>query len=238
MLMKRSIVYAMIMMVMMTAQVISQPPGTQQGTSAFSGRTAKIALLWGDQFQPAAVGIKAVSNLQQYAKTNGLPIGSFDKVWIAKGDLSEYLVLFMIADSQVQITAAEKEKIRNYLKSGGFLVLDDAAFDQDRSPSAAALSQIANDLADPGNLENIPNDHAIYSIMYDFGGPPFLSTESPSRGQNEKPRWLRGLMINGRLAMVLSDRGYSTAWSKFPQHNVSNDFGLNLISFALVSRKR
>ncbi len=97
--MKRSSMCAVVLFMMMAAQVLPQPPGTQPGTSASGGKTAKIALLWGDQFPPAAVGIKAVSNLQQHAKINGLPIGAFDKVWIAKGDLTQYLVLFMIADS-------------------------------------------------------------------------------------------------------------------------------------------
>ncbi len=138
----------------------------------------------------------------------------------------------------MQITQAEKENLKSYIISGGFLVLDDAAYELENSPSAAALLQIANDLAGPGGLVNIPNDHSIYSIRYDLGGPPFLSTVSLPRGQNEKNRWLRGLMINGRLAMVMSDRGYSTVWSGHSQDTVYNNFAINLFYYALVSRKR
>jgi hypothetical protein len=122
--------------------------------------------------------------------------------------------------------------------SGGFLVLDDAAYDRENSPSSAALTQIANDLAEPGELVDIPNDHAIYSIMHDFGGPPFIPNQQFRQTRNDKPQWLKGMMLNGRLALLLSDRGYSTAWSANPGESTSSNFGLNLISYALVSRKR
>jgi hypothetical protein len=227
-----------ITMMALTPPLFSQPPGYQPGPSAVSVKTARIALAWGDLFQPASIGIKAVSNLQLAARTNGLPIGGFDKIWISSGDLSSHLVVFMIADSQVQLTDAEKGKLRNYMKSGGFLVLDDAVPDKENSPSSAALLQIANDLAGSNGLVNIPNDHLIYTIMYDLGGPPLINLGNMQRARNDKPQWLRGVMVDGRLALLLSDRGYSTAWSANPGDSTSNDFGLNLISYALVSRER
>ncbi len=113
-------------------------------------------------------------------------------------------------------------------------MLDDALAEQEKSPSLAALIQMANDLAGSNGLENIPNDHPIYTIMYDLGGPPFYSTYDMPKTRNDKPQWLRGMM-GGRLRSCFR-RGYSTAWSH--GRAVKAEEFVNLNSYALVSRKK
>ena len=79
-------------------------------------------------------------------------------------------------------------------------------------------------------IEPISDDHEIYNCFYQMGGAP-VGNNSGSR-----PLALEGISINGRLAVLISQRGYWESFTGRSRHYSPGPmmFGTNMIVYAVT----
>ena len=132
-------------------------------------------------------------------------------------DVSEYVdpdglfkqpMLLWSSIREVNLSQAEKENLRKYLvEKQGFLFIDGNSSD-DASEFLTSIRSNLRDILPQFPITRIPNNHEIYSIFYEMGGPPLGPT---SQRAMEDGNYLEGIFINEELAVVISDRNYWNA---------------------------
>lgn len=168
--------WGVALLLLMYGVASAQPPGYSSDTSVpMGGGGMKIGLMWGEQLQPAQMGMKAVSNLQRAASIAGLAVSEGGQTRISSADLSGYAVILVSADAQFQLSDTEKKKLRDFISSGGLIVLDNATPLKSQGAAEASLRQMAKDIAGSGKLKQIPSNHKIYNSPNMLGGPPIGS---------------------------------------------------------------
>ena len=89
-------------------------------------------------------------------------------------------------------------------------------------------------------LEELPNDHEIYSCFFEFeDGPPTTSHELNGWGDGLVHRHLYAVQRNGRIGLLYSNKDYSSEWDFHPDTKrfMAVDptrFGVNMIVYALT----
>ena len=130
-------------------------------------------------------------------------------------------------DTGVYLSEAERENLRRYLvEKGGFLYVDDSS--RSEGEFYRSIRRLLEELLPMYPIEPIPDDHEIYSCFYHMGGAPV--------GMGPKIRPLEGISINGRLAVLISQRGY---WDSFTGKNRYYSpgvmrFGTNMVVYAVT----
>ncbi len=166
-----------------------------------------------------------------------------------------------------EISQSEGANLGKYLLNGGFAFVDDDNCGGEVA-EACLRAMIRKSLAENGyeegkdwNFERLPNDHPLYHCYFDFDGVPIsndnffngILTRNPEHGLiNYFPRgvivkdYLEGIIIDGRLILILSLKDFTTAWvgwgnpgSSIVEHHELNNtrqrqFGVNVIVFALT----
>ncbi|HWO89669.1 MAG TPA: DUF4159 domain-containing protein, partial [Gemmatimonadales bacterium] len=91
-----------------------------------------------------------------------------------------------------------------------------------------------------GPLRRVPDSHPLYSCFFRFeDGPPTTSHELNGWGDNLVHRYLDAVERGGKLAVLYSNKDYSSEWNYHPQSKrlfaVDNTrFAVNLIVYALT----
>ena len=121
-------------------------------------------------------------------------------------------LLLMSGMREMKLSQAEVENLRKYLvDKGGFLFIDDYSDGNDAFASSVRgmLRYVLPDYP----VKIIPNDHEIYRIFYEMGGPPLGSIDClQRRGRDvDATNYLEGVFIGDRLAVIISDRDYWNA---------------------------
>jgi len=144
-------------------------------------------------------------------------------------ELENYPFLYMTGHGQVRFSEAERKRLREYLRSGGFLYADDD-YGMDESFRAEMAKVFPN-----SELVELPFEHPIYHIFYDFdNGPPQIHkhTEGPPKGY--------GIFEAGRLVVFYTyNSNPSDGWTA--AHNDPADIreqafrmGVNVVLYALL----
>ena len=118
----------------------------------------------------------------------------------------------------------ERENLHRYLANGGFLLFSNAATSDSDARGVAnsiefelwkVLGEVAHDLVDIGKK------HQIYRSFFDL--PSLLG--------------LRGIALDGRIAVIYEDSGYGTAWAteKNGKREPYMRLGVNIIVYALTT---
>ncbi|MBA7595543.1 hypothetical protein ES703_02507 [subsurface metagenome] len=145
-------------------------------------------------------------------------------------EIENYPILYMTGHGKVSFSKAERERLREYLRSGGFLYADDD-YGMDESFRAEIAEVFPN-----SELVELPYDHLIYHIFYDFAnGPPqtHKHVEGPPKGF--------GLFDAGRLVIFYTvNSNPSDGWTV--AHNNPPDvrehafrMGINIVLYALLN---
>lgn len=170
-------------------------------------------------------------------------------------------IIFMIGYSAEPIyTKEEAKNLGKYLREGGFLFIDDAFAYESGSFNQKSRQLIRDALGYDAIFEKIPTSHPLFRAWEDFNSVPAgddnirpngMSLANPNPAQLLKPvaeryKYIEGVFLNGRLAVVLSSKGYSRAWADWlknpssfggPQDNTRQlQFGLNIIVFASTQK--
>ncbi len=174
-----------------------------------------------------------------------------DQVVIAS---SRVAGIFVIVDTQFQLSETEKKKLRDFISKGGLIVLDDPNAAMPASQSLAAMTQTIYDITGNKRLQMIKNDHTIYTTPNRTGGPPLGADTAMSKvGQTLRTGYddsyidnkvdasrgatLQGVESGGRLTMLLTSKGYSPKWSEYSNNDPQMKFGVNLIAYAVAQKK-
>ncbi len=166
-------------------------------------------------------------------------------------------VFFFAFKIAYELTESELEALGRYLVEGGFVFADSHPLYSWSTGANCHEKAILGALETQGiksEFEIIPADHPIYHCFFDFDGPPSAadgalavsleggSTVVTDRSQFKWKDHLKGVIANGRLVAVLSEKGYYSPWADWglgmaydkldPTRQLQ--FGINTIVFALI----
>lgn len=179
-----------------------------------------------------AIVIDAVA---RYTSIDVAPSGAI--VPLSSAALLRYPLAFLTGHLPVRFTAAERAMLRKYTDRGGLLFVDDHNHDVDGVFHKTCTEELTQSL---GPLTRIPNTHPLYRSFFTFvDGPPTTSHELNGWGDNLVHDHLLGIERHGRLAVIYSNKDYSSEWSFHPENkrflSVDNTrFGVNLVVYALT----
>ncbi len=121
-------------------------------------------------------------------------------------DLHRLPFMFMTAEGYYTLNERQKQNLKRYLIQGGFLLMDDCAFNDSGDYFYQSSCRLLAELFGKGAVKSIGTDHEIFHNLYDLSriGLPFL------QGQNHGAR---GVFIEDRLAVFLSSTDLHCGWT-------------------------
>lgn len=146
-------------------------------------------------------------------------------------ELFQHPFLFMTGHGNVKFSEEEIQRLRLYLFYGGFLYADD-----DYGMDKAFRREIKRVFPEK-DLVELPFNHPIYHILYDFpSGPPKIHEH------DGKPPQAFGLFHQGRLVLVYTyETNISDGWADPEVHQDPPEIreqafrmGLNILIYALL----
>jgi hypothetical protein len=179
------------------------------------------------------VGPSAEPNLLEYIRQNtNIPVNPvYESVDLMSDRLFSYSMIFMTGHGNVSFNAQEIQRLREYLRRGGFLYADDC-YGMD-----AAFRREMKKLFPDQELVEIPFSHPIYTIQYQFpNGPPKIHEH------DGKPPQGFGLFMDGRLVVYytyeadphdgwVDERVHGNPWNVRER---ALQFGTNLVLWLLT----
>lgn len=172
--------------------------------------------------------------LRAIAARTALPVERDEvRIRLTDSTLFDYPFLHITGHGEMRLSDVEVERLREYLRRGGFLHVDDN-YGLDES----FRREIARVFPDRPLVE-VPLSHPIYHLVYDFPkGPPKIHEHDGKPGQGF------GIFLGTRLAVYYTysvDLG--NGWEDlgtYPDppelHEQALRMGVNLFTYAITSR--
>ncbi|MFC1692587.1 DUF4159 domain-containing protein, partial [Candidatus Latescibacterota bacterium] len=220
--------------------MIIQDPTNKQEISGF----VYIATAWGTQLRPPDNLKRAVINLVEAVNRYTNINAKVDThLFLDSRKIFETPFVYIVIDQSFEITEIEKKNFGDYLRSGGFAVLDNGTPEQEYGQAEAALRKILRDsLGADAKFLPIPNDHPLYHSFFDFDdGPPqgsevalnYIQASARTR-PTPAVHYLEGIWLNERLVAIYSDKGYAIKWKDLSNNEPQLKMGVNMVVFALT----
>lgn len=156
-------------------------------------------------------------------------------VTLDNDDLFRFPLMIFVSEHQpMNLNAAERERLRRYLKGGGFLFVSECSAKLRLRPTLRSELQA---LLPEAKLKPIPLDHALYQAPYRI--PRIVPARRSGRTVHE------GAELNGRLVLVYSQNAEECSWQSWrwtgplcaclpPDFEYAFQFGVNLVYYALT----
>ena len=176
-----------------------------------------------------------IDTIARYTSIPVTPSGVI--VPLASPDLMRFPFAFLTGHLPVRFTSAERDRLREWIARGGFLFVDDHNHDIDGAFHKTVTEEIARAV---GPLVELPNSNALYKSFFTFAdGPPATGHELNGWGDNLVHKHLLAVMREGRIAVLYSNKDYSSEWGYHPENkrflSVDNTkFAVNLVVHALT----
>lgn len=189
----------------------------------------------GDWDSAPLVPANIIDSIARYTSIDVAPTGAI--VALSSRDVFRYPLLYLTGHLPVRFTAAERANVSEFVRRGGFLFIDDHNHDIDGAFHKTVTEEIARAV---GPLVELPNDHALYRAFFRFDdGPPTTSHELNGWGDNLVHKHLQGVIRDGRIAVLYSNKDYSSEWGYHPDNKrflaVDNTkFAVNVVVYALT----
>jgi hypothetical protein len=189
----------------------------------------------GDWDSAPLVPANLVDTLARYTTLRVAPAGAVAP--LASEALFRYPFAYLTGHLPVRFSDAERRNLARWVERGGFLFVDDHNHDVDGVFHKTCVEEIERAL---GPLVVLPNDHALYRAFFAFAdGPPTTSHELNGWGDNLVHRELRAVVRGGRVAVLYSNKDYSSEWNYHPDNkrflSVDNTrFFVNIVAYALT----
>jgi hypothetical protein len=194
---------------------------------------------------------RAMQNLAEYLETyTDIKVDIQQRFTLDDGNLIRMKVplIFVMGHYQLEYNQAEAKNLGEYLRAGGFLLVDDSYFLKGGPFDTSARAMIRDALGADANFETLPNDHWLYHCFFDFNGPPAgddVARPYPGRGVKNIYDHLEAVFLDGRMAVLFSNKSLNNAWNGDWRVNPAslggpiNDtrqmqFGVNILVFALT----
>ena len=223
--------------------MIIQDPNDKKSIKGF----IYIATLWGAQLEPSYK--RAVIHLSDAVNRYTSIRSRVDKhLFVDSRKLFNTPFVFLCVDGQFELTEIEAKNFGEYLRKGGFAVLDNGKPEDEFGAGEASLRKMLRDaLGNDAKFLPIPNDHPVYHCFFDFDeGPPNgaeinLSQvigagegNKRSRTMPKQVHYLEGITIDDRLVAIYSDKGYALKWAANTNNEPQLKIGVNMVVFALT----
>jgi len=243
--MRKICIWAVLLTLVSTVSIFAQ---NRQGTvTPFGGNRSPYTDRQG-QIDPSAVtvtrlhyggggdwywGSSALPNFLDFIRDNSnFPVDTMEKsVQIMDDNLFQYPFLFATGHGIMKFTDEEKERLRTYLKGGGFLFINDS-YGMDKN-----LRKEIRKLFPERELAELPFEHPIYHCYYDFpNGPPKIHEH------DGKPAQGFGVLIDGRVVLFyLYESDIGDGWEDPQVHDdppekreAAMKMGMNIIVYAMT----
>jgi len=190
----------------------------------------------GDWDSAPLVPANVIDSVARYTAIPVAPTGAI--VPLASPDLLRFPFAFLTGHLPVRFTSAERERLREWIARGGFLFVDDHNHDIDGQFHKTVTEELTRAL---GPMVDVPNDSPLYRAFFTFpDGPPATGHELNGWGDNLVHKHLRAVMRAGRIAVLYSNKDYSSEWGYHPENkrflSVDNTkFAVNVVVYALTS---
>ena len=190
----------------------------------------------GDWDSAPLVPPNIIDTIARYTSIAVRPTGV--TVPLASPDLMRFPFAYLTGHLPVRFTSAERDRLREWIGRGGFLFVDDHNHDIDGAFHKTVTEEIARAL---GPLIEVPNDSVLYRSYFTFAdGPPATGHELNGWGDNLVHKHLFAVMREGRIAVLYSNKDYSSEWGYHPENkrflSVDNTkFAVNIVVYALTS---
>ena len=228
--------------------MVIQDPDDKQNIKGF----IYISTLWGAQLEPAYK--RAVIHLSDAVNRYTNIRSKVDKhLYVDSRRIFDTSFVYLSVEDQFELTEIEARNFGEYLRKGGFAVLDNGRPEDEFSAAEASLRKMFKDaLGSDAKFLPIPNSHPLYHCFFDFDdGPPNGSEISQSRVTvDEDMSWdsgfynrvtlskpvlyLEGITIDDRLVAIYSDKGYAEKWAATVSNEPQLRMGVNMVVFALT----
>ena len=153
-------------------------------------------------------------------------------------ELFGYPFCYLSGHRLVQFSAAEKKNFIQYVRNGGFVLVDDCNHDIDGLFARSFEEQMTACFGDKA-LQKLPKTHPIYHQFFPFpDGPPNTGFELNGWGDDLVHDYLKGITVNGRLGVLYSNKDYGCEWDydfrnkRFLAED-NTKFGVNILLYAL-----
>jgi len=100
-------------------------------------------------------------------------------LYLSSNKLMEYPFIYITTDKAFELTKTERDNFENYLRNGGFALLESIELEYrfseagDYKQAEASLKQMTRDvLKKDARFLPIPNSHHLYHCFFDFDRPP------------------------------------------------------------------
>lgn len=189
----------------------------------------------GDWDSAPLVPANVIDSLARYTSIPVAPQGV--QVALASEDVLRYPLLYLTGHLPVRFTEAERRSLSRFIERGGILFVDDHNHDIDGAFHKTATEELSRAA---GALVKLPKAHALYNAFFAFpDGPPNTSHELNGWGDNLIHGELLAAMRGDRIAVLYSNKDYSSEWSYHPDNkrffSVDNTrFAVNIIVYALT----
>jgi hypothetical protein len=189
----------------------------------------------GDWESAPLVPANIIDTIARYTSIDVAPAGVI--VPLASSDLLRYPLVYLTGHLPLRFSEQERAMVRRFTDRGGLLFVDDHNHDIDGQFHKTATEEIARSV---GPLAQLPNDHELYTAFFRFeDGPPATSHELNGWGDNLVHRYLHAVVRGRRIAVLYSNKDYSSEWNYSPQNKrlyaVDNTrFAVNLVVYALT----
>ncbi len=229
--------------------MIIQDPKDKKSVKGF----IYISTLWGAQLEPAYK--RAVIHLSDAVNRYTNIKSKVDKhLYIDSRRIFDTPFVFLCADESFYLTEIEARNFGEYLRKGGFAVLDNGTPTYEFGAAEASLKQMLRDaLGSDAKFLPIPNSHPLYHCFEDFDGGPPQGSENSNRsmvlsntnkvgsqdGLNKAtlPKqvlYLEGVWIDERLVAIYSDKGYAQKRAATSNNEPQLRMGVNMVLYALT----
>jgi hypothetical protein len=190
----------------------------------------------GDWDSAPLVPANIIDTIARYTSLQVAPAGV--TVPLSSPDLMRFPFAFLTGHLPVRFSSAERERLQAWIARGGFLFVDDHNHDIDGQFHKTVTEELTRAL---GPMVQVPNGSPLYRAFFTVpDGPPATGHELNGWGDNLVHKHLRAVMREGRIAVLYSNKDYSSEWGYHPDNkrflSVDNTkFAVNVVVYALTS---
>ncbi len=146
---------------------------------------------------------------------------------------------YLAGHKLVEFNPAERKNFEAYVRSGGFVFVDDCNHDIDGLFAKSFEAQMAS-IFGAKALNKLSNKHPLFSSFFTFTEPPTTGFELNGWGDDIVHDYVKGIEINGRLAVLYSNKDYGCEWdydwrNKKWLAEDNTKFAVNIVMYALNS---
>ena len=189
----------------------------------------------GDWESGQLVSAVVIDSLARHTDLEVSPTGI--NVALDSAELFEYPFLYLTGHLAVRFSTGERRNLLRFVDRGGFVFMDDHNHDINGVFHKTATEELTKLF---GRLEQVPTRHELYRAFFTYeDGPPATNHEMNGWGDNLVHEHLLGILRDGRIDVLYSNKDYSSEWSMHPESKRfmqvdPSRFAVNIVVYALT----